>query len=42
LWFVILDMARICLRSLRGERVPASSETPYRESRLNAATQGAP
>ena len=42
LWFVILDMARICLRSLRGERVPASSETPYRESRLNAAVQGAP
>jgi carbon starvation protein len=42
LWFVILDMARICLRSLRGERVPASSETPYRESRLNAAAQGAP
>jgi len=42
LWFVILDMARICLRSLRGERVPASSETPYRESHLNAATQGSP
>jgi len=42
LWFVILDMARICLRSLRGERVPASSEAPYRESRLNAATQGIP
>jgi carbon starvation protein len=42
LWFVILDMARICLRFLRGERVPASSETPYRHSRLNAAAQGAP
>jgi carbon starvation protein len=42
LWFVILDMARICLRSLRGERVPASSETPYRESRLNAAAPGVP
>jgi carbon starvation protein len=42
LWFVILDMARICLRALRGERVPASSEAPYRESRLNAAAQGAP
>jgi carbon starvation protein len=42
LWFIILDMARICLRSLRGERVPSSSEAPYRESRLNAATQGSP
>jgi carbon starvation protein len=42
LWFIILDMARICVRSLRGERVPASSETPYRESRLNTVTQGSP
>jgi carbon starvation protein len=42
LWFIILDMARICLRSLRGKRVPASSEAPYRETRLNVATQGSP
>ncbi len=42
LWFVILDMARICLRFLRGQRVPATSETPYRVSRLNAAVPEAP
>ena len=37
LWFVILDMARICLRRLRGMPLPASSEAPYRASRLQAA-----
>jgi carbon starvation protein len=42
LWFIILDMARICRRSLRGEPVPANSEAPYRESRLNAAVEGSP
>ncbi len=30
LWLVILDMARICVRRLRGLRVPVSSEAPYR------------
>ena len=39
LWFVILDMVRICARALRGQRVPLSSEAPYRASRLNAAVQ---
>ena len=42
LWFVILDMARISIRRLRGLAVPASSEAPYRPSRLqSAAVQGA-
>jgi carbon starvation protein len=36
LWFVILDMARICVRRLRGWSVPASSEAPYRATRLSA------
>ncbi len=35
LWFVILDMARICARRLRGQPVPASSESPYTPTRLN-------
>ena len=30
LWLVIIDMARICLRRLRGLPVPLSSEAPYR------------
>jgi carbon starvation protein len=29
LWLVILDMARICVRRLRGLTVPGSSEAPY-------------
>jgi carbon starvation protein len=37
LWFVIIDMARICLRRLRGMPVPANSEAPYRASELPAA-----
>jgi carbon starvation protein len=37
LWFVIIDMARICLRRLRGMPVPANSEAPYRASQLQAA-----
>ncbi|MBS0377318.1 MAG: carbon starvation protein A [Proteobacteria bacterium] len=40
LWFVILDMARISLRRLRGQSVPESSEAPYVATRLKAA--GAP
>ena len=38
LWFVILDMARICVRRLRGQSVPVSSETPYRATRLSGST----
>jgi len=34
LWLVILDMARVCVRKLRGLPVPASSEAPYRRARL--------
>ena len=39
LWFVILDMVRICMRSLRGRSVPVSSEAPYQPSHLSAAAQ---
>jgi carbon starvation protein len=42
LWLVILDMARICVRRLRGQPVPASSEVPYRESQLKLLAQAAP
>jgi carbon starvation protein len=34
LWLVIIDMARIGVRRMRGLPVPASSEAPYRASRL--------
>ena len=34
LWFVILDMARVCVRRLRGLPLRSSSEAPYRQSRL--------
>ncbi|MBS0580443.1 MAG: carbon starvation protein A [Proteobacteria bacterium] len=38
LWLIILDMARICVRRLRGLPVPASSEAPYRaRGELHAA-----
>ena len=40
LWFVILDMARVCLRRLRGLPVPRSSEAPYRARRLAGAQAG--
>jgi carbon starvation protein len=33
LWMVILDMARVCLRKLRGLPVSASCETPYQAAR---------
>jgi carbon starvation protein len=42
LWLVILDMARICVRRLRGLSVPASSEVPYRESQLKLLAQATP
>jgi carbon starvation protein len=34
LWLVILDMARVSVRKLRGLPVPASAEAPYRAARL--------
>jgi len=34
LWFVILDMARVCVRRLRGLPLRSSSEAPYRQSQL--------
>jgi carbon starvation protein len=34
LWFVILDMSRICLRKLRGAPVLKSSEAPYQPTKL--------
>jgi len=37
LWFVILDMARVCLRRLRGLPLPRSSEAPYRPRGLAGA-----
>jgi carbon starvation protein len=33
-WFVILDMARVSMRYLRGQPVSGSSEAPYQVSRL--------
>jgi carbon starvation protein len=43
LWFVIIDMARICLRRLRGMPLLANSEVPYCASRLQAAVgEGTP
>jgi carbon starvation protein len=37
LWFVIIDMARVSLRRLRGLPVPQSSEAPYRPTQLVGA-----
>jgi carbon starvation protein len=37
LWFVILDMARVCVRRMRGLPVPRSSEAAYRATRLAGA-----
>jgi carbon starvation protein len=34
LWFVILDMSRICLRRLRGLPVPKGCEAPYQPTKL--------
>jgi carbon starvation protein len=34
LWLVILDMARVCARKLRGLPVSGSSEAPYQNARL--------
>ena len=40
LWFVILDMLRVCARRLRGSPVAHSSEAPYQLSRLSGVPQG--
>ena len=37
LWLVIVDMARVCVRRLRGLPLRSSSEAPYRLSQLPAA-----
>jgi carbon starvation protein len=37
LWFVILDMLRVCMRRLRGLPLPSGSEAPYLPSRLQGA-----
>ncbi len=42
LWFVIIDMARICLRRLRGMPLRVNSEAPYRASQLQAAVAEGP
>jgi carbon starvation protein len=42
LWLVILDMARVCVRRLRGLPLRSSSEAPYRQSQqARAALAGA-
>jgi carbon starvation protein len=42
LWLVIIDMARICLRRLRGLPVPVSSEAPYQPRALPSAAGAVP
>jgi carbon starvation protein len=41
LWLVMIDMARICVRRLRGLPVPASSEAAYQPRGQLAAASGA-
>jgi carbon starvation protein len=36
LWLIILDMARVCVRKLRGLPLAACSEAPYQAARLQA------
>jgi carbon starvation protein len=40
LWFVILDMARVCVRRLRGQSVVGSSEAPYQPTKLEPVSLG--
>jgi carbon starvation protein len=40
LWFVILDMLRVCARRLQGRPVAESSEAPYELSRLAGVPGG--
>jgi carbon starvation protein len=39
LWFVILDMVRVCVRRLRGLPLPSTSEAAYQPSRLQGAAE---
>ena len=41
LWFVIVDMARICVRRLRGGSVAGSSEAPYQPTKLEGVSAAA-
>jgi carbon starvation protein len=41
LWFVIIDMARICVRRLRGLPVQGSSEAPYQPTKLEGVSAAA-
>ena len=41
LWFVILDMARVCVRRLRGMPVVGSSEAPYQQTKLEGVSAAA-
>ena len=41
LWFVIVDMARVCVRRLRGQTVGGSSEAPYEPTRLEGVSAAA-
>ena len=41
LWFVIVDMARICVRRLRGQSVVGSSEAPYQPTKLEGVSAAA-
>jgi carbon starvation protein len=41
LWFVILDMARVCVRRLSGQAVAKTSEAPYQQTKLEGLTVGA-
>ncbi len=42
LWFVILDMSRVCLRRLFGLPVTQSSEAPHQPAKLERVPVGAP
>jgi carbon starvation protein len=41
LWFVILDMARVCVRRLSGQPLGQTSEAPYQPTKLEGLTVGA-
>jgi carbon starvation protein len=38
MWIVLLAMVRVAIRQARGQSVPASSETPFVQTKLDAAT----
>ena len=41
LWLVIVDMARLCVRRLRGMPVVGSSEAPYQQTKLEGVSAAA-